>query len=325
MTARPVVEALERRRIDPDQALRAASITREALAQIENRLPAANVAELWEAGAIAARDRSFGLHVAEEVPEGSFDLIEYVFATSENLGEGLRRVTEYMPLVEEPSPIRLEIGPTVTIMVRRMAIDAPQYDEFSFALLLVRSRRATGVTWKPQRMQFHHRRRDDDGDAARVFRCPIKWGARRTELRFRRALLGLPMMRRDSRLLAILERYAASLLPRTGEHSLTARTAHAIALDLARKRPAVGPTARALRMSPRTLQRNLAFEGTSHSMLVDDVRRALALQHIGDASVSITELAYMLHFSDPAAFYRAFKRWTGTSPRTYRERLLHGR
>jgi AraC-like DNA-binding protein len=78
-------------------------------------------------------------------------------------------------------------------------------------------------------------------------------------------------------------------------------------------------------MSPRTLQRGLAYEGTSHSALLDDVRRALALQHIGDASVSITAIAYMLHFSDPAAFARAFKRWTGASPRGYRQRLLHGR
>jgi AraC-like DNA-binding protein len=325
LTARPVVEALERRRIDAGLALRTAGITREALAQIENRLPAKNVAELWEAGAVAAGDRSFGVHVAEEVPVGSFDLIEYLFAASENLGEGLRRVTEYIPLVEEPSPIRLVLEPQVTLMVRRTAIHAPQYDEFSFALLLVRSRHATGVMWRPLRMHFHHRRPDDDGELVRVFRCPVKFGAPRTQLRFRRLVLKLPMVRRDSRLLAILERYAASLLPNTSAQSLSSRAAHAIALELARRRPTLGPTARALRMSPRTLQRGLAYEGTSHSGLLDDVRCALALQHIGDASVSITAIAYMLHFSDPAAFYRAFKRWTGASPRRYRQRLLHGR
>ena len=78
-------------------------------------------------------------------------------------------------------------------------------------------------------------------------------------------------------------------------------------------------------MSERTLQRQLAEHGITHSTLVDDIRRGLALKHIGDASVSITEIGYMLHFSDTTAFYRAFKRWTGESPRRYRERLLFGR
>jgi AraC-like DNA-binding protein len=325
LTARPVVEALERRRIDPAPALGAAGITREALSQIENRLPAENVRDLWEAAAIAARDRSFGVHVAEQLPLGTFDLVEYLFATSENLGEGLRRITEYIRLIQEPAPLRLVIEPLSAVIVRPAVIHAPQYDEFSLALLVIRCRECTGVDWVPQRVQFGHRRPDDDGELERVFRCPVKLGAPHTQLRFRRALLRLPMIRRDSRLLAILERYAASLL--AGLHaqgSLAVRASSAIAKELARKPPTLTTTARALRRSPRTLQRQLAREGASHSNLVEDVRRALALEHIGDASISITEIAYMLHFSDPAAFNRAFKRWTGESPRRYRERLLHG-
>ncbi|HEY6036789.1 MAG TPA: helix-turn-helix transcriptional regulator, partial [Kofleriaceae bacterium] len=86
--------------------------------------------------------------------------------------------------------------------------------------------------------------------------------------------------------------------------------------------PTLANTAAALRLSPRTLQRRLRDSGTAHSELVDQVRRSLALKYVGDAGLSITEIGYILHFSDTTAFSRAFKRWTGVLPRRYRERVL---
>jgi AraC-like DNA-binding protein len=75
-------------------------------------------------------------------------------------------------------------------------------------------------------------------------------------------------------------------------------------------------------LSERTLQRRLAGTGVSYSRLVDGVRRDLALKHIGDAGLSISEIAYLLHFADSTAFYRAFKRWTSEAPAQYRSTLF---
>jgi AraC-like DNA-binding protein len=86
--------------------------------------------------------------------------------------------------------------------------------------------------------------------------------------------------------------------------------------------PTLSSTARAVGIPERTLQRRLAVEGARHSGLLDDVRRELGLKHLGNAGISITEIAYLLHFTDPTAFHRAFKRWTGESPLQYRRRLF---
>jgi AraC-like DNA-binding protein len=91
---------------------------------------------------------------------------------------------------------------------------------------------------------------------------------------------------------------------------------------LATDLPTLPTTATAVRIPERTLQRRLAEEGVSHSALVDDVRRSLAVKYLGSANVSVTEIAYMLHFADPTVFSRAFKRWTGESPAAYRKRLF---
>jgi AraC-like DNA-binding protein len=74
-------------------------------------------------------------------------------------------------------------------------------------------------------------------------------------------------------------------------------------------------------MSPRTLQRRLAEECTSFDALRDALRKQAAETYLTDATLSVGEVAFLLGFSEPAAFYRAFKRWHKTTPQAFRERI----
>jgi AraC-like DNA-binding protein len=75
-------------------------------------------------------------------------------------------------------------------------------------------------------------------------------------------------------------------------------------------------------MSERTLQRRLAAEGTSFPRLLDNTRRELAQQYLDQRDVSLADAAYLLGFSDQSGFFRASRRWFGSSPRDYRIRLI---
>jgi AraC-like DNA-binding protein len=323
LTARPVVTALEQRGIDPGPVLRASHLSRDALASHDNRLPAQTVLRLWEAAAVACRDRSFGVHVAETLPSGALDLFDYLISTAANVGDALARMADYGRVADDRSSLRLAVEPRGVRLLHAVSAPAPQYDEFAVTLLLVRTRQAAGIDWAPERLDVGHERPGDDGELARVFACPVIFGASQTELRFRRSVLALPHTSADPRLAAILARYAAQLRDRLPPKStLVARASHAIANRIAQGLPSLAATARVLDMPERTLQRRLSDHGVTHSSLVDEVRRSLALKQIGDAGVTITEIAYRLHFADPTAFYRAFKRWTGQSPRRYRDRLF---
>ena len=77
-----------------------------------------------------------------------------------------------------------------------------------------------------------------------------------------------------------------------------------------------------LGMSERTLQRRLAAEGTSFQRLLDDTRRELARHYLDQRNVSLADIAYLLGFSNQCSFFRASRRWFGSSPRDYRIRLL---
>jgi len=89
---------------------------------------------------------------------------------------------------------------------------------------------------------------------------------------------------------------------------------------LSQERPSLTGTARGLKASRRTVQRRLLQEGTSYQMVLDAVRRDLAMRLIKLQRLSIVEIAYWLGFSDSSAFRRTFKRWTGLPPAL--ERLL---
>ncbi|TMA31531.1 MAG: AraC family transcriptional regulator [Deltaproteobacteria bacterium] len=302
VAARPVIDALAERGIEVEPTLLAAQLSREALASNENRLPHQSMLRLWETAAVAAHDRSFGVHVAEALPTG---------------------LTQYVRLIYDHSDWRLVLEPRQVRLIRRVAAPAPQYDEFSLTLLLVRSRQSSGTQWTPEQMAFQHEGSADNRELARVFACPILFGASETEMRFAPSILQLPHRRSDSRLLAILTRYADSLLsslPSRGD--LVASASSAIARQMAKALPSLASTAAAVHLPERTFQRRLAEYGASHSALVGEVRRDLALKYIGDAGLSIGEIGYLLHFSDSTAFHRAFRRWTGEAPTRYRRRLF---
>ena len=75
-----------------------------------------------------------------------------------------------------------------------------------------------------------------------------------------------------------------------------------------------------LALSRQTLARRLKSEGTTFEKLLDELRHRLALAYFGDGAISVHQCAYLTGFSDPAAFSRAFKRWTGSAPRRFLEK-----
>jgi AraC-like DNA-binding protein len=86
----------------------------------------------------------------------------------------------------------------------------------------------------------------------------------------------------------------------------------------------IGAIAHRLAMSDRTLQRRLALEGWSSQHLVDDWRKDAAGRHVGQSDLGLAEIAYLLGYSEPAPFHRAFKRWFGVTPHRFRQQHRTG-
>jgi AraC-like DNA-binding protein len=122
---------------------------------------------------------------------------------------------------------------------------------------------------------------------------------------------------RDALLIRTLEEHASNLVRRIPSNmGIGARAAREIATRLREGDVSLAAIARSLAMSERTLQRHLSLEGYTFEGLVDDVRREAAEELLKDSGLSVTEIGYLLGYSGPAAFHRAYKRWTGAAPRS---------
>jgi AraC-like DNA-binding protein len=135
--------------------------------------------------------------------------------------------------------------------------------------------------------------------------------------------MSLPLRRRDPVLRRWLERQAAAILARLpASGDVRDEVQNALSSQMTAGDMGIDVVARRLATTPRTLQRRLARAGTSFATLCDDARRQAAHTYLADTTLSIAEVTYLLGYSEPTAFHRAFKRWHGTTPQAFRARSV---
>jgi AraC-like DNA-binding protein len=134
------------------------------------------------------------------------------------------------------------------------------------------------------------------------------------------AAFRLPLSRRDSVLRKVLEARADELLAKLPQRAgLAAEVQRALAARVAGGDVRIEAVARDLATSGRTLQRRLSAEGVSYQELLDEARKEAAARYLSESVFAIGEVAYLVGYSEPAPFYRAFKRWYGVTPESFRQ------
>ena len=315
------LDALARRGRDPAPVIRHSGLSVELLASADARVPFTNAQALWEEAARVADDASFGLRVACEIPDGYGGVLEYLLCTSATLLAGYQRLSQFIRIGYDESDLRVRQEP-LQVRLTRSASGSRQYDEFLLGYLMHRGRRACGLDWTPRTAAFGHARPSDRALMEATFRCRLTFGAKQNELAFDREVGETPLVKADLPLHAVLLDYARSLIALTpAQDNLQARLNAAILAEMPRQLPTTTSVARALKTEPRSLQRQLEKQGTTFGRVREQHRRELALRYLEDASLAIGEIAFLLHFAETAAFARAFRRWTGTSPSRYRAQL----
>jgi len=131
-------------------------------------------------------------------------------------------------------------------------------------------------------------------------------------------VLPLRLVGADATLRAILERHAHHLARQAPSHDLVDHARRELAVMLGQGHAEIAMLAKRLAVSTRTLQRRLTERGIAYSTLLDEARRDLAIGYLAEPGASVDEIAALLGYSEPSAFARAFRRWTGASPASWR-------
>ncbi len=149
--------------------------------------------------------------------------------------------------------------------------------------------------------------------------CPVLFGQKRNALIIKPEALTWPLVQHDKNAFLNLQRICDERLAQASrDRSLNEKVMDEISPLLEGQTPSINQVADSLGMPPWTLRRKLQEQNTSYQTLLNDTRKALAESYIKDTHLAIGEIAYLLGFSSPTAFQRAFKRWTQISPGQFR-------
>ncbi len=309
--------------VAPEELYRAVALEPAMLDDPDNRIPFSQLVALYEHGARLTGDDDFGLHVGERSNVKMFDIVGYAVANSRTLGDALSRAVRYHTIWTDGADFSLEIDSAVAHLAYRYVdlnwAECRHDCEMTMSMLIKFAREVTGVDWTPREVCFQHDAPRDNSAHERIFRAPVRFSMPVSKLVFDRALLQLPLIEADPVLSAVLDRHAEELLaklPRRG--GLTDEVRALLRQAINGGDPGLEAVSQQLNLSPRTLQRKLKDEHTSHQDLLDEMRRDLSVRYLREPEMAICEVAYLLGFSEPSAFHRAFRRWTGTTPREYR-------
>lgn len=320
---RAMLAACQRLGMDGDLLLRSVGVPRATIEDPDARLPNPVAAALWAKAYEISGDPVLSLHAAECCPLGAYKVVDYIGANARTVGEAFRYVARYFKLLNTAVTLSAdESGDPVTFDIVGASggteVSRP-YAEYVLAVFALHMRAAAAAALPFREVTFAHPRPPDIREHERIFGCPVRFEARHNRFCIDRTAWQTPMRAPQEGVLRVLIDHAdllVSRLPRGPD--LIERARSAIGTRLRGGDPSIEGVARELGFSERSLQRHVRQFGYTYTGLLDEVRRAVASAYLHQPDIALAEIAYLLGFADQSAFNRAFKRWTGRTPRQAR-------
>jgi AraC-like DNA-binding protein len=192
-------------------------------------------------------------------------------------------------------------------------------NEATLASLFTIAREVSTAPPRPMRVQLKHAAPAADPPHADFFGCSVEFDADHDALLYAPGALDVPNLIGDASVARFFDTHLESELAELGDdEALDRRVEIQISQALSEGVPTISDIARQLGMSGRTLQRRLSDRGRSFQGLVDSSRRKLAEKLLRETDFPLAEIAFLTGFAEQSAFNRAFKRWGGQTPRSYR-------
>jgi AraC-like DNA-binding protein len=314
---------LESYHCDGKALLIQAGLEPELLTSPDARYPEAKMQEFWRLAVATTRDECFGLRVAETLHPSALHGLGFSWLASHTLRDAFERVIRYARIVSTAIDVQVEEqGDTISInssetLYQGHSVPASLDSEPAGFLQMCRITAGTDIA--PSRVALT---RPEPANCVhefyRFFAAPVQFDAPQTALVFDRELLEQPLPYANPELARINDQTVIDYLARFDRGNVVMRVRAEIIEQLPSGLPSQESIAGTLHMSLRNLQRRLQEKDTSYKELLDSVRQDLATQYLKTSHRSIGEIGYLLGFSEPTNFARAFKRWVGMTPQEYR-------
>jgi AraC-like DNA-binding protein len=321
-----LLEAITAAGGNPEEILQGFGLDRSVFAKSEGFIPCSVFAGILREAARSTVDDCFGLHFAERFNPKNIGPLVYVALNSPTIGAGIQNVERYLHVYDSSAKWFFTAEGDrgyIRFVLTGLGIEPlRQSNEHGMALVINTLRMMVGSQWAPQEVHFAHEVPEQTSEHHRIFRAPVLFGCDTNALVIELSFAERPVPAADQKLYLIMKQYLDQVLSELPqEDSLFAAIRKTIAESMRDGSPELPRVAKKLAMGPRTLQRRLKEYGFDFKKLVEDTRQRFAVTYLKDRKNSLTEIAFLLGYSELSAFNRAFKRWTGTTPLDYQRKL----
>jgi AraC-like DNA-binding protein len=317
---------LDSLKFDTDAFLRSLGIDPSRVRLPDARIPIETYLQIQDEAAVFLHDPYFGLHVGEFAEAGSWSILGYMMMNCKNVGEAFEKSVRYARIIGNLIEVKMERQPRESKLIFFTAPHAPEMSrhcfDTSFSTTICMMRNFTGLDLRPLKVTLTYAEPESRTEYERIFQCPIRFGQRENSFTVDTDIFDTPILMANPRLLEHFEKYAQDFLSgieRRNEY--TRAVTRIIIAQLDDEVLSIEKVAREMSIGVRTLQKRLEEEGVVFSDLLREVRHSLAKKYLRE-NYSVEQITYLLGFSEPSAFRRAFKKWSGVTPREYREQTF---
>lgn len=276
------------------------------------------------------QDETFGITGSELVAPGAFRMMCYCIISCDNLGQAIQRASEfYRTFFDERSQLYANfsqeyarVGYRTIDRGQRPMVDAA--DGYGLSVWHRFFGWLCGRAIELKRVDFTGTPPENPQKYEELFHCPVYYEQANDLLYFDSACLSWPVVHTQHSLREFLRTAPYQMLimeSHPGAENLAAQVKAMIGHDFSEGFPSFDMISSALAMSAPTLRRRLKREGTTFQQIKDEARCEAAKLCLNRHDLSINEVALQMGFTDPSAFHRSFKKWTGQTPGQYRAGL----
>lgn len=324
-----VVQALDARGVDGREVASRAGIDATAFDDPDFRNPIAATTRLWHLAVEATGDPCFGLWASRFVTQTTFHALGFAVFASRTLRQAFERFVRYGRLVSDAAVIEL-VDSEADACFRLVLPEGPgrPADESIDAILSLIARTArmlSGRNVTPVAVRLERPEPFPSTPFAKVFRAPVRFHQCENVLQFAASDLDERLPTANAELARHNDEVVTRQLARIDRARVSSRLRSWFIDQLPAGEPSEEAAARSLGMSLRTLQRKLLEEGTTYRIALQQARHEMARSYLEEGHCSISEIAFLLGFADTSTFSRAFRRWTGLSPRAYIQETARAR
>ncbi len=321
-----LVRYLQSLNMDVEGLFRSLNVDPDIMKTPEQRIPFETYIAIEDEAARISGDPSFGLHMGEFIEPSHYSIIGYMMMSSRTLREAIDRTGLYYKIVGTLITSRAQIGLTTVKIIFSTSKAAPRISRHCYecvaSSMVTLMRKLSGRQINPRQVGFAAPAPENPHEYTRFFHAPVLFNQKQNYIVADTSLGNTPVLHPNPHLLDYLEGYAKEYLARIEGDKKTTRAAAEIILSrLENKKVDIRDVARELCMSVRTLQNRLRDEGTIFRDLLGETREDLAKKYLRK-NYSVEEISYFLGYAETSVFSKAFKKWSGKSPKEYREMLL---